>query len=239
MDKAPEISVVITCYNRADYLRETLSGLLQQTLENWEAIIVDDKSTEDLEAVVKSFDDPRFHFYLNEGAKGPSGARNFGNSKARADIIAVADSDDIFLPHRLQITVDSFSEFPDTDVFYGTIYSFPDGSYDFKHYRHFAPYDRDMLYDRDFVPHVTVAYRRTLILEYPYDDSLSSAIDYDMLLNFADREKVFRWTTEPLMLYRRHSDQISTDESRKLKQRENAVLVRGRHAPYRHNPIHD
>ncbi len=233
----PQISVVVTCYNRAHYLQETLACLQRQTFQDWEAIIVDDHSEEDLEAVVKSFEEPRFRYMKNEGERGPSVARNVGNRAALAPIIAVADSDDIILPRRLQVTMDHFAQYPGTQLFYGNIYTFQDGEYDFKFYRHFAPYDRATLYERDFVPHVTVAYRKEDILALPYNEELKSAIDYDMLLSFADRNMVFGYTTEPLVLYRRHADQISTDPARKEQQLANAVKIREAHAQYLSNPI--
>jgi len=237
--ETPEISVVVTCCNRANYLRETLESLQRQTLENFEVIIVDDHSEEDLRSVVEEFQDPRFKYFQNDGRRGPSAARNFGNRQASAELIAVADSDDILLPRRLAVAVEHFKNNPDTDIFYGNIYTFEDGTYNFKFYRHFGAYDRDWLYDKDFVPHVTVVYRKADILAHPYNEDLNSAIDYDMLLTFADRERVFRFSTEPFVLYRRHPDQISRDPERLKAQTENAVKVRAAHAEFRNNPIHE
>lgn len=233
----PEISVVITVFNRSEYLRQTIESLLTQTIESWEAIIVDDHSNEDIGAVVESFKDPRLRYLKNEGKPGPSAGRNVGNRSARADIIAVADSDDIILPRRLELTVNWFKQHPETDLFYASMYTFPDATYKFKYHRYFREYDRNMLYEWDFISHITVAYKKQRILELPYDEDLKAAIDYDMLLNFADRDYSFGYIREPLMLYRRHGDQISSNPDRKAVQEKNTDVIRAKHAQYRLKPI--
>ncbi len=235
----PKISVVIAVRNRSHFLKETLHSLKNQTIEEWEAIVADDYSTEDIKAIVEEVNDERIHYVRNEGTPGPSAARNVGNALAQASLIAVADSDDIILPRRLEVSLKYFDEHPETDVFYSRMYNFPDGTYAFRNHSSFIPYNRDELYERDFIPHVTVVYKKDLISEFPYDETLLAAIDYEMLLKFADRNKVFGWVEEPLTLYRRHADQISTDAERKVLQKANAARIKIEHAPYRLNPIID
>jgi glycosyltransferase involved in cell wall biosynthesis len=105
--RAPTVSVIIATYNRAGLLKETIESVLKQTFQDFELIVVDDGSTDDTEAVLKSYGD-RLR-YLRQENRGPSAARNLGISHARASWISIQDSDDICAPDHLE-TLCSFVE---------------------------------------------------------------------------------------------------------------------------------
>ncbi len=125
----PEVSVVIAVKNRSQYLFEALRSLKSQIFKNWECIIVDDYSDENIEDVVNKMEDVRFQYFRNPGSGGISSARNYGNSKAKSNWIAVADSDDINMPRRLLVSMEHIKNNPDADMIYGGVCSFEDGSY--------------------------------------------------------------------------------------------------------------
>jgi GT2 family glycosyltransferase len=95
-----EVSVVVPTRDRADLVGETIDGLLAQTHPAAEIIVVDDGSTDDTASVVKGFDAPvRYHRVERVG---PSAARNAGVSLSRSPWIAFCDSDDVWLPTKLE-----------------------------------------------------------------------------------------------------------------------------------------
>ena len=96
----PLISVVIATYNRASLLRETLDSVVTQTFRDFEIIVVDDGSTDETEAVVKSYGD--ILRYIRQENRGPSAARNVGVQNARANWISIQDSDDICTADHLE-----------------------------------------------------------------------------------------------------------------------------------------
>lgn len=103
-DRPPLVSVIIPAYNAETYLGDALRSLQQQTLVDFEAIIVDDGSTDATAAVAESFveRDGRFRLIRNTTPSGkPSCARNMALREARGEFIAFLDSDDIALPGRL------------------------------------------------------------------------------------------------------------------------------------------
>jgi glycosyltransferase involved in cell wall biosynthesis len=91
----PLISVIVPCYNQAQYLDECLQSVLDQTFSNWECIIVNDGSPDDTEEVVLKWieKDSRF-IYLKKENGGVSRARNFGIERARGEWILPLDGDD-------------------------------------------------------------------------------------------------------------------------------------------------
>lgn len=89
------VSVIVPCYNQAQYLEECLESVLKQSLTKWECIIVNDGSTDNTEEVAISWTkkDKRFR-YLKKENGGLSDARNYGINCAKAEYILPLDSDD-------------------------------------------------------------------------------------------------------------------------------------------------
>jgi glycosyltransferase involved in cell wall biosynthesis len=93
MPEKPAVSVVIATFNRAKFLAETIESILQQSFRDYELLVVDDGSTDDTRALLKSFGD-RVRYFCQEN-RGPSAARNLGVRHARAPWISIQDSDDL------------------------------------------------------------------------------------------------------------------------------------------------
>lgn len=95
-----KISVIIPFYNRIPTLLEAIKSVLSQSYTNIEVLLIDDGSTDDL-TPLKRLNDPRLHFVYQEH-KGASAARNLGISLSSGEYIAFLDSDDLFLPGKLE-----------------------------------------------------------------------------------------------------------------------------------------
>ncbi len=90
-----KVSIIVPCYNQAQYLNESLQSVLEQTYTNWECIIVNDGSPDDTEIVVKQWCDKDSRFsYLYKKNGGLSSARNYGIQNAQGEYILTLDSDD-------------------------------------------------------------------------------------------------------------------------------------------------
>jgi hypothetical protein len=96
-----EASVVIPCYNQAGYLSSALHSVQEQTFQGWEAIVVDDGSTDDTAGVVARFTDARIRYVYQEN-RGLSAARNAGIRAARGEYLAFLDADDEWEPEFLE-----------------------------------------------------------------------------------------------------------------------------------------
>ncbi|WP_336973167.1 glycosyltransferase family 2 protein [Sphingobium aromaticiconvertens] len=97
----PLFSVVIPAYNRAHCLKETIRSVQEQSVQDFEIVIVDDGSKDDTQALIEGLSDPRIHYVRQDNA-GANVARNHGIRLARGKYVALLDSDDRFLPHHLQ-----------------------------------------------------------------------------------------------------------------------------------------
>ncbi len=99
--KNPLISVIIPTYNRALTLQATIQSVLRQTYKEFEIIIIDDGSTDDTEQIINDFNDKRIT-YIRQDHRSASFARNKGIENAKGAYIAFLDSDDIWLPTKIE-----------------------------------------------------------------------------------------------------------------------------------------
>lgn len=115
------ISVIIPTYNRAHLIKKSLQSVLDQTLQPYEIIVIDDFSTDDTEEVVKSLNSPLIKYVKNQRKKGANGARNTGILMAQGEFIAFHDSDDIWLPEKLKLQRDFLAARPNIDMCFCSI----------------------------------------------------------------------------------------------------------------------
>lgn len=106
----PIVSVIIPTYNRAHLIGRAIQSVLNQTYQNLEIIVVDDGSTDNTGEVIKKFQehDKRIIYIKHEKNKGGSAARNTGIKAARGEYIAFQDSDDEWLPEKLEKQMEVF-----------------------------------------------------------------------------------------------------------------------------------
>lgn len=108
--KQPAVSIVIPTYNHAAFLRKALRSVLDQSFQDWEAIVVNNFSEDDTAEVVASFDDPRIRLFdfRNNGIIAAS--RNHGIGLSRGEYIAFLDSDDVWYSGKLLKCVEKMGE---------------------------------------------------------------------------------------------------------------------------------
>lgn len=117
MDSSPKISVIIPTYNRALLLKKAIESVLNQTVQDYEIIVIDDGSTDDTREIVNSFSSPKIK-YLYQKNSGRSHARNQGLKIAKGRYIAYLDSDDMFLPDKLERQISILDENKDFGMVY-------------------------------------------------------------------------------------------------------------------------
>ena len=121
------VSVILPTYNRAHVVSRAIRSVLEQTYEDFELIVVDDGSTDSTEEVVRSFDDRRIRYIRHKQNKGRSAARNTGIKIAKGEYIAFQDSDDEWLPEKLEEQMEVFkTSSPQVGVVYTGFYLFYD-----------------------------------------------------------------------------------------------------------------
>ena len=114
------VSVIMPMHNSAHFLRDAIESVLAQTYTNWELLIVDDASTDDSIKIARDYEksDLRIRLLINDNPIGiPSAPRNVGLKAAKGQFIAFLDSDDFYLPQKLEHQLPLFANKDVTVVF--------------------------------------------------------------------------------------------------------------------------
>ncbi len=106
------ISIIMATYNRASLIIETIDSIRKQTYKNWELIIMDDGSEDNTESLVENLADSRIGF-ITAGRIGIGGKlKNAGMARAKGDLIAFMDSDDLWDETKLEKQVNALQQYP-------------------------------------------------------------------------------------------------------------------------------
>lgn len=111
----PRVSVVMTTFNRADLIEESIGSVKAQTEEDWELIVVDDCSTDDTRPLMERHcrADRRVKFIRQQVNQGAQVARNLGLSVCTGEYVNIFDSDDLFEPTKFEVQIATLKKFPD------------------------------------------------------------------------------------------------------------------------------
>ncbi len=202
---APIVSVVMPTYNRADRMGPTIDSLRRQTLTDFECIIVDDGSrdADDLERMIAGLDDDRFRV-IRTPNRGASAARNTGIDAARGQYVALLDSDDQFLPEKLERSLAAIrAHGGDCLVFTQIAMDRGVGTNWIKPPRGPMPGERIDEYifcARGWVPCSTVVLPAKVAREVRFDEALPSTQDTDFAIRCASTGMRFVYLAEPLSI---------------------------------------
>lgn len=118
MKEYPLVSVLMTVYNREQYIAEAIESVIDSTYENWELIIVDDQSTDASVEIAKNYEekDTRIKVYVNDDNLGQFQNRNMAASYAKGKYIKYLDSDDLIYPHGLEVMVSAMETNPEAGM---------------------------------------------------------------------------------------------------------------------------
>ncbi|MDR2237706.1 MAG: glycosyltransferase family 2 protein [Chryseobacterium sp.] len=212
-----KFSILIANYNNGKYFRDCYNSLISQSFGNWEAIIVDDASTDNsvevIEAIIK--DDPRFKMYHNSSNQGCGYTKRECMKYAEGEICAYLDPDDALFPDALAKTVREYigntsivatysqmmlcDENLTPDKVYGGTKQIYNDRYFFNcpiQFAHFFTFKKEI-------------YLKTSGI----NPALKSAVDQDLYLKILEHGGV-KYIKEPLYLYRLHSNGISQQKSK-------------------------
>lgn len=223
----PLFSVIMPTFNRSEIISEPIKSLINQTETDWELIVIDDHGTDNTKKVIDDFRDERIRYYYLDKNLGPSGARNYGIRKSLGEIIVLADSDDLMLPDRLDLTRQAFKNHPEIDIVYGKEYQVKeDGSRTIKPTHEFSS---ELLKCYDYIANPTTAYKKDVFEKVGgYDKNLRTSEDYDFWLGALEKNANFLLIDEPLVEQKIHAGSIikTVDEA---KRRYNLAYVRKKH----------
>ncbi|TET45138.1 glycosyltransferase family 2 protein [candidate division TA06 bacterium] len=219
----PEVSIIIPTYRRITILRKALNSVLQQTYQDFEAIVMDDHSEDEgrTKRVVDSLGDDRFRYVYLDEKKGPAGARNAALPFCRGKYISFLDSDDLLRPQKLEKQVEILEREPDVGMVYSDEYVMSiDGRLSPEPVRvHRVPplpsgrIARDF-FSESFIGIDTVTLRKSIFIEMKgFDEKMIRNHDDDLWFRLMLKYKVV-CSNYPAAIRRQHPGNISLDRTK-------------------------
>jgi len=211
----PIVSVIIPTYNRAHLIDKAINSVLSQTYQDYEIIIVDDASTDNTKEVVKDFTDSRISYIFHTNNLDISAARNSGIKASQGKYIALLDSDDEWLPEKLDKQINKFEK---ESLKIGVIYT---GSYYIDEKGNqirkvHVPIKEGYIYEDLLRAGGYLCLSSTLIKRECFkkvglfDENLPPCEDLDMWIRIAKYYK-FSYIKDLLVATRIHNNQITND----------------------------
>ena len=113
------VSICVSVLNQSEWLKEMIASVIAQTFKEWELLIVDDGSTEDIKSAVESFDDKRIRYFRFPENKGIPHGPNYALTQAVGEYAQWLAADEIIGPDKLEIQVSYLDEHPGVDAVWG------------------------------------------------------------------------------------------------------------------------
>ena len=227
----PLVSIVIPAYNAEKYIEKTLESVFNQIFTDYEIIVVDDGSTDNTPNILTKYGD-KITYIRQRNSGGPSSPRNRGIEIAKAEYIALFDSDDLMFEDKLRRQVNILDKNPEVSLVFSDfvilnedgqqnksmfekgpvkeiINSIPQKKIGCNVYRFEEPIYDEIL-QNNFIGTSTVVFRKKDILEIGiFNESLIGIEDRDMWLRFSKAGKIFAYTTDVLSYYRYMDNSLS------------------------------
>jgi glycosyltransferase involved in cell wall biosynthesis len=190
-DTAPLITVITPTHNRRDKVLRAVESVLSQSVSRVEHIVVDDGSTDGTEAALARISDPRL-IYVGAKWRGANAARNAGIERAQTPIVTFLDSDDVYLPDRIERTLARFDQNPALEVLISSFVSLKGGrATNCINHDAFLPpkmLERALVAQTIFIAGSAITARRDALLAIGgYDSDVARMQDRELLLRFARR----------------------------------------------------
>ena len=214
-------------YNAEKYIAASIESVLAQTYSDWELIVVDDGSTDSTATVVREFvkRDPRIKYIFQENSR-LGKARNTGIANSTGPLVAFLDSDDLWIPTKLEAQTRAMAE-NNADVVYSKSYVFSDenivdetqtltssaGKFS-------GPAFFDSLLRQPQIPVLTVLLKRSaldIVGLFEEGKTYHGCEDYDLWLRMAREGLVFYGMSDVLARYRRHETAMTAMPSNMFK----------------------
>ncbi|WP_435153670.1 glycosyltransferase family 2 protein [Haladaptatus sp. DFWS20] len=205
---SPDVSIVTAAYNSADYIKQALESLRQQTIDDSriEHLVVDDCSTDETAAIVESVETSYLRLIQKQENSGNGTiAWNHGIEHARGEYVVILDSDDEFFPSLVERSSDVLVQNDDVDFVYTDYYErFPDGTWEI------------VETDAAILNTVTVGvmHRTDHLRQFGLFDPEMIFAEYDLLLRYLDAGFDGQHIADPLFVYHRRRDSQTADSDR-------------------------
>lgn len=220
----PTVSIVTPSFGQAGFIKRTMDSVLDQGYPALEYVVQDGGSTDGTRGLLDDYAD-RLHSAASEPDSGQAQAINRGFARTSGEIMAWLNSDDLLAPGAIEYAAKYFANNPGVDVIYGHRVLIDTDDREIGTWI-LPPHCPDTLRWADFVPQETMFWRRSLWdrVGGGLDESLQFALDWDLLLRFAEAGATIRRVPRFMGAFRIHEDQKTSSQISEQGRHEMALL---------------
>lgn len=221
----PKISIITPSYNHAQYIKAAIDSVLSQTFQDFEMIIVDDGSKDESVDLIKSYKDKRIKLYTFEENRGAVVATNYCISKASGEYITLLNSDDMFLPEKLEKQFNYLENHKEIAAVFGFAQAIDDsGNEIIPNPPYFEPRDmnctrqdflKKLYYEGNQLIHPSVMIRKEIFQDIGlYDSRLCQIPDYLEWVKLCFKHDVYI-LPDKLIKFRTRANNMNTSSSKR------------------------
>lgn len=213
--KVLAVSIIMTVYNGEKYIAEAIESILNQTMTDFELIVIDDGSNDNTTGIIKKYKDARIRLLINEVNKGSIYSRNRAVMESKAPYIAILDSDDIAMPRRLELEKKFLDTHKDFAVVGTTVQVIDEFSRPTKTvWKNTLPSEiiPGTLLFQNYFANSSTMFRKSALPEMPPYRDMNPADDYDLWLRLDKKWKMWN-LPQLLQKYRVHGSQMTMYDS--------------------------
>lgn len=210
------VSIIIPTYNRAKTIERCIESLQRQTYSNFEIIIVDDNSNDNTEEIVKRINDKRIKYIKHDINKGANAARNTGVLIAKGNIIAFQDSDDEWIPNKLERQIKELTD-RGVDIVASSFNKYSEGVKSIlpKEYIRDEAIAKRVL-EKNFFSTQTILGKSECFINNKFDENLPRFQDWELMIRLSQKYKI-HFINEPLVNVYVQNDSITKNPHKAIK----------------------
>ena len=217
--KFPLVSVILNCHNSANFLKKSISSVVDQSYKKWELIIFDNCSKDNTKIEIKKYlNNKKIRYFRSNKLLNLYNARNLAIKKSKGSLITFVDADDWWTKNKLKIQVEFMEKNKNQNIIYSNLFLFYDKKNITKIFSKKKLYNgliTQELLDNFKMPILTTMIRKKIFLKNRFDEKYNIIGDFDLFIRISLKEKIFS-IQKPLAYYRVH-DANMTKKKNKFK----------------------
>jgi glycosyltransferase involved in cell wall biosynthesis len=220
MQENPLVSVIMNCYNGAEFLCDAVDSVMNQTYANWEIVFWDNCSTDQTYEIIGSYTDRRIRYFRGEETVPLGYARNYAIERAQGEFISFLDVDDVWENIKLSEEIKTFANHPQVGLVFSRYVIFSGNTTSFSNSLRTDRYVsvNDLL--KNYTIGISAATVRSDIINkknITFNINFSLIEDYDFFLRIACHTIVYYIGTV-LMRYRQHGNNLSKSSDKWMQE---------------------
>ena len=223
----PRITAIMPTYNRSTFIIDAIESIRNQTMKDWELIVVDDGSTDSTPDLMEFYtnEDPRIKYIRRKVNKGIAISRNEAIEAATSDKIIITDSDDIQEDSRFKKVLKYWSTHKDVDIVYHRMFICTEDLQIVGQIGD-ANFTIEDMFKEQAIPHPVVAFKKSVWKLNPYNPKAKYGEDWEFLLKCCLEGFIFGHFRAVLVQYREHREAARLEKAEFVKKYDIAMVKR-------------